>query len=376
MPEPGRTLGVEEEFLLIDQSSSQPVPRADEVLVAAGSPAADTFLHAELLQTQVEAATGVSTSLDEVRTRLQHGRSALAVAAAANQAHIIATGTPPVPGPPAVMSRGERFARIGQLYAGLLADYESCGLHVHVGVPDRDTAVAVIGHLRPWLAVLLALSGNSPFNAGVDTGYSSWRMVQQARFPGSGVPPAFGSARSYDEAVTRLVDLGVLADDRMTFWLVRPSPHAPTVEFRVGDVSITPDGAVLQAALSRALVRTALAEIAAGRQAPEVDSQVAAAGVWAAARYGLAGPGVDLVAQRSTPAAELVQQLLVRVRGALEDVGDLSAVRSALARLEREGTGAECQRRARAGGPAAVVRMLVAQTAPEQAGSRQPREDR
>ena len=375
MPEPGRTVGVEEEFLLVDQSSFRPAALAEEVLVAAGSPPADTFLHAELLQTQVEAATGVSTSLDEVRTRLQQGRSALAVAAAANQAHIIATGTPPLPGSPAPMSRGERSDRIGQLYGGLLADYESCGLHVHVGVPDRDTAVAVIGHLRPWLPVLLALSGNSPFNAGVDTGYSSWRMVQQARFPGSGVPPTFDSAHSYDEAVGRLVDLGVLADDRMSFWLARPSPHAPTVEFRVGDVSITPDGAVLQAALSRALVRKALVEIAAGRQAPEVDGQVAAAGVWAAARYGLAGPGVDLVARRSAPAAELVQQLLARVRDALEDVGDLSEMRSALARLERDGTGAERQRRALVDGPAAVVRMLVAETAPEQAGSLQPRED-
>lgn len=375
MREPGRTVGVEEEFLLVDQSSGRPAARAAEVLAAAGSPPAGTLLHAELLETQVEAATAVSASLDEIRTRLEQGRSALAAAADARRAHIVATGTPVLPGPPAAMSRGERFARIGWLYAGLLADYESCGLHVHVGVPDRDTAIAVIGHLRPWLPVLLALSGNSPFNAGVDTGYASWRMVQQARFPGSGVPPAFDSARGHDEAVARLVDLGVLADDRMTFWLVRPSPHVPTVEFRVGDVSMTADDAVLQAGLSRALVRAALSDLAAGREPPEVDAQVAAAGVWAAARYGLGGPGVDLVAQRTAPGAALLQQLLIWVRDALEDIGDLSAVRSAVGRLRRGGIGAERQRRANRGDPRAVVRMLVEQTAPEQARSRQPRKD-
>jgi len=376
MPEPGRTVGVEEEFLLVDRSSGRPVPRAAEVLAAACSPPAGTVLQAELFATQVEAATGVSTTLDEMRTRIHQGRSALAAAAESQRAHIVATGTPPLAGPPAAISRGERFARIGELYGGLLVDYESCGLHVHVGVPDRETAVAVIGHLRPWLPVLLALSGNSPFHAGVDTGYASWRMVQQARFPGSGVPPAFDSARAHDEEVARLVDLGVLVDDRMTFWLARPSPHLPTVEFRAADASITPDGAVLQAALSRAMVRTALAETAAGREAPKVDSQVAAAGVWTAARHGLAGPGVDLVAQRTAPAGALVQQLLVRVRDALEDVGDLSAVRSAVAHLEREGAGAERQRRARTAGSAAVVRMLVAATAPEQAGWRDPGRDR
>ncbi len=368
MPEPGRTVGVEEEFFLVDRSSGRPVARAAEVLAAADSPPAGTLLHDELLATQVEAVTGVSTTLDEVRTRLRQGRSTLATAADSQRAHIVATGTPPLTGPPAAIGRGKRFARIGEQYGGLLVGYESCGLHVHVGVPDRDTAVAVISHLRPWLPVLLALSGNSPFHAGVDTGYASWRMVQQARFPGSGVPPAFDSARAYDEEVARLVDLGVLVDDRMTFWLARPSPHLPTVEFRAADASITPDGAVLQAALSRALVRTALAETAAGREAPEVDSQVAAAGVWNAARHGLAGPGVDLVAQRTAPAGALVQQLVVRVRDALEDVGDLSAVRSTVAHLEQEGTGAERQRRAYAAGPAAVVRMLVAKTAPEQAG--------
>lgn len=375
MPGSGRTVGVEEEFLLVDRSTGRPVPRAADVLAAADSPAG-TLLHAELLASQVEAATGVCTTLDEVRARLHQGRSALASAAAAHDAHIVATGTPPLPGPPAAISRGERFARIRRLYAGLLADYESCGLHVHVGVPDRDTAIEVINQLRPWLPSLLALSGNSPFNAGVDSGYASWRMVQQARFPGSGVPPAFDSAAAYDTEVARLVNLGVLVDDRMTFWLARPSPHAPTVEVRAADASITPDGAVLQAALSRALVRTALTEIAAGREGPQVDSQVAAAGVWTAARHGLEGSGVDLVAQRTAPATALLEQLLVRVRDALEEVGDLQAVRSSVSRLRRAGTGAERQRRAHAAGPAAVVRMLVAETAPEQAGRWELREDR
>jgi carboxylate-amine ligase len=356
------TVGVEEEFLLVDPSTGAPVERAAAVLAEAVSrpPAApDAAVHAELLTSQVEAATGVCGPLAELRRQLHAGRAQLAAAAAAHGALLISSGTPVLAGPrPPAPTPGARFERISQLYQGIVADYQACGCHVHVEVPDREHAVAVVDHLAPWLPMLLALSVNSPYQRGVDTGYASWRMVLQSRFPGSGIAPWFGSAAAYDEQVARLVDCGVLADAHMSFWLARPSGRFPTVEFRVADAAGTAAGAVLQAALSRALVQVALHELAAGREAAPVDRQLAAAAIWTAARYGPSGSGVDLRTNRAVPVGWLLDELITAVTPALEDSGDLATVRHLVTGLP----GAEWQRRAGCDGPLRMVRMLADRT--------------
>ncbi|HEV2783956.1 MAG TPA: YbdK family carboxylate-amine ligase, partial [Actinophytocola sp.] len=278
---------------------------------------------------------------------------------------LVATGSPVLGGPGATTSPGARFSRIAGEYAGVVGDYHVCGLHVHVGVPDRDTAVAVVNHLRPWLPALLALSANSPFRHGADTGYASWRMIDQSRFPGAGVPPRFASADAYDRQVAQLVECGALIDDHMTFWLARPSPHLPTVELRVADSVISVAEAALQAALSRALVRTALADLARGREAPALGDQLAAAALWTAARYGLDGPAVHPVHKRRMPARRLVAELIEHLTPALAETGDLSAVRQGIATLDAAGTGARRQRAAAGAGPMGVLRMLAAETAGE-----------
>lgn len=366
--EAGETVGIEEEFFLVDPVSGCTVDSASRVLarVVSSQPvAADAAVHAELLGTQVESATGICRTLEQVRAQLRGGRRRLAAAARAEGLWLIASGTPPLAGPTPAPSAGERFERIAGTYAGLVSDYQCCGCHAHVGVHDRDLAVAVVNHLAPWLPTLLALSVNSPFDRGCDTGYSSWRMVTQSRFPGAGIAPWFASAASYDAQVDRLVDCGVLADRHMSFWLARPSSRLPTVELRVADTATTVRGAVLQAALSRALVRTSLTELAAGREARPVDVQMASAAVWAAARYGLRGPGVHLGIERRVPAERLVAELLGRVSPALEDTGDLPTVRAGIAAVSAEGTGAEHQRRAGRHGANRLARV-VADLSPEE----------
>ncbi|MFL6143761.1 MAG: glutamate--cysteine ligase [Labedaea sp.] len=359
------TTGVEEEFLLIDPHTGAPVDAAIQVLARAARqpPAApDALTQPELLQSQVEATTGICHTLGEVRAQVGAGRRGLAAAAEAEGLWLVSTGTPVCEGRPPAASPGARFARIMRTFAGVVAEYQCCGTHVHVGVPDRDLAVAVVNHLAPWLPTLLALSVNSPFERGRDTGYASWRMVTQSRFPGSGIAPWFASAADYDRQVSALVDCGVLADGRQSFWLARPSSQWPTVELRVADAAGTVTEAVLQAALSRALVDTALAQLAAGREAEPVDGQLAAGAVWTAARYGLRGPGVHLGTCRPVPAAGLLTELVELVRPALEDNGDLATVHAAIATVTAEGTGADRQRRAARGGPLDVVRMLAEQT--------------
>jgi carboxylate-amine ligase len=248
-------------------------------------------------------------------------------------------------------------------YGDVMEGYQACGCHVHVGVPDRETAVAVVNDLRPWLAVLLALSANSPFDQGRLTGYADRRMVQILRFPGAGVPPFAASAAEHDERVAALVEAGVLVDEAMTFWMARPSPRWPTVEVRVADTAATADEAVLHAALVRGLVRTALSDLADGREAPRVDDAVCAAALWSAARHGMNGPVLDPFARRAVPAWRLLDDLLARIRPALADLGDLDTVVALTEGLRRAGTGADRQRRAADRGDArALVDMLAGQT--------------
>lgn len=311
-----RTVGVEEEFLLVPATSRETVPRAARVLERAGRrglAAPDAALHPELLSSQVEAATGTCTSLRSLRYQITRARGQLGNAARADGNRLVSCGTPVLCSETVPVTDGERFARVASTYAGMVRDYQACGCHVHVGVPDRETAIGILKHLRPWLPTLLAISANSPFHEGADTGYASWRVVQQSRFPGSGVPPRCASAAEYDEQVARLVDCGVLVDRAMSFWFARPSPRLPTVELRVADAATTPDEAILQAALTRALVNTALHQLEICREGAQVPDQVAAAATWSAARYGLRGPAIHPIHGLSLPATDLVEELLQHV---------------------------------------------------------------
>jgi carboxylate-amine ligase len=367
------TMGVEEEFLLVNPRTGHASPCAEPVLARHrhhGPLPEGVKVHRELRLTQLEAASGVCTTAEELRDQLTTARRVLAGAAAAEDCALLATGTPvgPSPATPAPASSG-RYAEIDAVYGAVVSDYEACGCHVHVGVPDPDTAVAVVNHLGRWLPTLLALSANSPFDHGRDTGYDSWRMVLQSRFPGSGVAPHLSGHAEYRRAVETLVGCGALVDPDQTFWLARPSGRFPTVEFRVADTALTVDHAVLQALLSRALVQRALNDLAAGREAVPLSPQVAAAAVWAAARHGLAGQLVDAAEETRRPAWTLVEELVTHVRDALEDSGDLAEVRKLLDAVRADGTGAARQRALADHGTAAAVRWLTAATVPVRHGS-------
>ncbi|GLW09552.1 putative glutamate--cysteine ligase 2 [Microtetraspora sp. NBRC 13810] len=340
------TFGIEEEFLIVDARDGRPAPvnaRLTEALGEGAGGAAEYTV--ELLATMMESAAGVFTRLEELRAFLAGDRKRLARAAADLGVRLVATGTPVIgPRAPRVVSDKRRYQDMRSLYGFLVSQQETCGCHVHVGVPDRETAVGVVNWLRPWLPTLLALSANSPFCDGVDTGYASWRTVALSRWPATAVPPYFASAAHYDEVTETLHRAGVLMRPLNPYWLARPSGRFPTVEVRAADVAATVDEAVLQAAVTRGLVRTAGAELAGGARAPEVDGGLLEAALWTAARYGLAGPGVHPMTGRQVPAAELAQEMLDRIRPALRELGDEEEVDRLAAAVFRTGTGADRQR--------------------------------
>jgi carboxylate-amine ligase len=216
----------------------------------------------------------------------------------------------------------------------------------------------------PGPALLLALSGSSPYWEGEDTGYDSYRTVWFSRFPVTGSPEVLRTRQAYDALVAELVVSGVVDDARGLYWDARPSVLYPTVEVRVADTCPQLDDAVLQAALSRALVRTVAREAVEGRPFPEPRPELVKAARWRAARHGLSGDLADLRTGTRAPGVELVRGLLARLREDLESTGDWEEVSALTEQVLARGTSATQQRRtAREHGLAEVTRELVAQTA-------------
>jgi carboxylate-amine ligase len=238
-----------------------------------------------------------------------------------------------------------RYQRIMRDYGALWPTPGLCGCHVHVGVPDRELGVQVLNHLRAWLPVLQAVTANSPFADGTDTGYASWRSVLWARWPTVGPPPHLESAARYDAVVAELVGTGAMLDDGMLYWYARLSAHVPTVEVRIGDVCPTVEDTLLVAALVRALVSTVVDEVARGRPPRPLRDWLVDAAHWRASRDGLEGAAVDVTSGRPRPAWELLHALVAHVTPALDRHGDTAAVRQLLDLLAQRGSGAARQRR-------------------------------
>jgi carboxylate-amine ligase len=340
----GLTLGVEEEFLLLDPETGENTSVSAAVLAALPAGLKE-HSRMEFRHSMVEMVTPVCTGLAEVRDHLSRARRAAADAASAAGASLVAVGATPVGDPRSTVTANPRYQAIARHYGPIVQDPAVCGCHVHVGVPDRDLAIQVCNHLRTWLPTLQALSVNSPFHAGADTGHASWRSMQLDRWPSLGPSPYFATADDYDRTVGLLVASGAMLDESLVLWHARPSSTYPTVEVRVADVAPTVDDAVLLAGLVRALVATALDDIADGRAAPPVPDALVAAAHWNAAHSGLSGTLIDLRQRRARPAWDLVDDLLATVRRALVRQDDLPVVLAGLARLREEGTGADRQRR-------------------------------
>jgi carboxylate-amine ligase len=355
------TVGVEEEFLLVDPETGRAVPAVDDVFDEI-PPQLRHLVQHEYLTTQIEIGSAPVVGLEALARSLAALRTALADAAERAGVRLLAAGTGPVGGaPPAPIVDRPRFHRMVERFGALSTDPGLNGLHVHVGIPDRETGVQVLNHLRPWLPVLAAATANSPFFAGRDTGYASWRSLIWNMWPSVGPTPYLDSAEQYDEMLARLIASGAMLDDGMLYWYARLSSHLPTVELRIGDVCPTVDDSILIAALARALVATVMADIGAGRVAAPVPHHLLTAAHWRAARDGLEGLAVDPDTGQTMPAWRLMRRLVDTVTPALERHGDLEAVTLLLGRLRVHGCGAARQRAVAGsgGGVPAVIPYLV-----------------
>lgn len=339
------TIGVEEEFLLVDPTSGEPV--ALNEAVAREAAGRGVKLQLELTTCQVETTSEVVGSTRELRDQLLRLRRLSAEAADAAGARLLAVGLPPTLPREFPITDTPRYREIGEKFGMIAHEQGICGCHVHVAVPSREAAIRVSNRLRPWLPSLLALSANSAIYRNSDTGYASWRSVLWARWPSAGPPPHFDSVDEYDAVVTMLQQAGAMRDDGMVYWDVRPSKNFPTIEVRVADVPATVAETVLLAALTRAAVMTALQDERRGEPTPPLAAHALKAAYWKSARDGLDGDAVDLMeSHQRVPARELLDRLVEHVRPALEAVGDYDLVFDGLRRVTEHGNGAIRQRRA------------------------------
>ncbi|PTA42513.1 glutamate--cysteine ligase [Micromonospora sp. RP3T] len=337
------TVGVEEEFLLADPHTGTAVPAVELVMEQVPAELRGQ-VEREFQTSQIEIGSPPGLELSSIRHSLGVLRAELADAAERAGVRLLAIGTGPVDGPvPAVVDK-PRFDRMIERFRLLVPGPGNNGMHVHVGVPDPDTGVLVLNHVRPWLPILQAVTTNSPFSRGEDTGYASWRSIEWERWPSVAPTPYLESHEHYQRLIRQLIASGVMLDEGMLYWYARLSAKYPTVEIRIGDVCPSVDDAVLVAALVRGLVATALTDIAAGRRAVNTDHHLLVAAHWRAAHDGLEGQGVDLTDGELRPAWELLERLVDRIRPELERHGDLDRVTELLDGLRRHGSGAARQR--------------------------------
>ncbi len=358
------TLGVEEEFLLVDPETRRLVPRADEVLEDARADGEAKVEH-ELQLVQVEAGTAVCRTLSELRDQVAGLRGTLSASAERAGCRIASAGSHPFsPCNDSRVTPKPAYLRLERDYQLVTREQLVCGCHVHVGLADADMAIRVMNRVRPWLPTVLAIAVNSPFWLGEDTGYASFRTEIWRRWPMAGTPDIFTSRAEYDELVELMLKTGAIDDPARIYWDIRPSARFDTLEFRVTDACLSVDETVMVAGLFRALARTARDEEVAGRPLRRTRLEMLQAAIWRAARYGVEGELIDLPGGRSLPAPEVVRDLLVRLRPVLEDIGDWDEVSGLVEGVLEGGTGAARQRRAfaRREELADVVDMVVAET--------------
>ncbi|GHH28006.1 putative glutamate--cysteine ligase 2 [Lentzea cavernae] len=349
---------MEEEFLLVDPQTGAPVNLAEEVVAIAREQLGLELEH-ELTGAQVEINTTVCRDVEQARRELLETRRQVARAARAAGCRAIAVGAPPLGEASGEVTDSLRYRRIAREFGALAEQQLICGCHVHVEVPDRETAVQVCNHVRPWLPVLAAVTANSPFSGGEDTGFASWRSTVWSRWPVSGPPPVFSSWEHYEELCDTMIAAGTALDRAMVYWDVRPATELPTVEVRVSDVAATVDEAVLLAAVVRALVAQAVVDVGRGVEAEPVPQEVLRQACWSASNEGMRGTVLDVLSGEPRPVRDQLEDLVRRLTPVFEANGDLPAVQRGLRLLDGEGGGAERQRRAFGNGDVESLLSLV-----------------
>lgn len=338
------TFGIEEEYLFLDPVTLEPRSAATAVYRSLGiSRAESPQVQQEYLDCQLERTTPICTTLDEAVRDLSDFRRRMRAAAESEGVMVTASGAPPRMSRAGVVTNKERYHAVSNNYRALVRQHFLSGLHIHVGIPDRETGVQVMNRIRRWIPVIVALGGNSPFWENLDTGFTSWRTINLQRWTTHGCPPVFVDAADYQRRTTRLLGIGGHMDRALLAWNIRLSENHPTIEVRGPDSQLEVWHSVLLAAMVRGLAVTAMTTPSPG---PDPEPELLNASLWHAARDGITDHLVHPDTGEMLPARQVVDDLLELIGDQLTEHGDHQTATGWLDRLFAEGTGANRQRAA------------------------------
>jgi len=341
------TLGVEEEYMLLDGETFDLVQHIDTVLAAVAGHELETRINAELMQSVLEIATPVCHTAGDVAGQLRRLRGYVAEVARERGMRVGSAGTHPFSlfERQRITAKDRYRALVDQLQ--YIARRELIfGMHVHVAVDDPEKAIQVVNGLIAHLAELVALSASSPFWRGEATGLHSSRHMVFAAFPRSGPPPRFRDYADYAEVVGQLERTGCIADYTHIWWDIRLHPRLGTIEIRICDAVTRLDDVVAITALCQALVKHYSERFDAGEEIPSFHRILTTENKWLAARYGLEAPVMDLQTGRRNrmPVAQAIRRTLRLVEPHARELGS-DAELAGIEAILRRGSSADAQLR-------------------------------
>lgn len=341
-----RLFGIEEELLLVDEATGAALPAAPALLDRHGARYHGGWLPeltAEMQQEMIEAVTEPQSSINGLQDAVIQGRLAADLAAAEAGARAVALATSPLPVSP--HATGERrYQTMMERYGVTARESLACGMHVHVSIESPAEGVAVLDRMRTWLPLLRALSANSPYCRGIDTGHASYRSIAWNQWPCAGPLDVLESSGAYSSFERQMLQTGALMDEGMLYFDARLSRRHPTVEIRVSDVCLSVSDAAAIGGLVRALVDTCAGQWRDGVAPLSMPTAVIRLASWRAALGGVSDELVSPATGRPVRAGEAIDALLEYVDPALSHSGDSTFVREGVAAILNRGTGADWQR--------------------------------
>jgi carboxylate-amine ligase len=341
--EPPFSIGVEEEYLLVEQGSRDLVGEMPQALFEDCERALRGHVSREFLKSQIEVETGVHTTPGEAGRELAQARRTVASLAAQHGLAPIAASTHPFARWSSQQpTERARYQAIAKDLAGVGRRLVICGMHVHVGIADDELRIDLMNQARYFLPHLLVLSTSSPFCEGEDTGLKCYRLAAYQELPRTGLPGRFESWEEYRRTVELLVRAGIIEDASKIWWDLRPSPRFPTLEMRVTDVCTRLEDAVCVAAMFVSILRMLYRIRRANQTWRTYPLFLLSENRWRAQRYGVAGTLFDFGKGELVPFADLVEELLVLLREDAEALGCAAEIAHARTIVAR-GTSADRQ---------------------------------
>jgi len=321
MPLPSLTLGIEEEYQIIDPETRD-LAQMSSTLIERGQRVLQDQIKPEFMQSQVEVGTKVCQNIQEARQEIVHLRGTICQLAEDEGLRMVAASTHPFSRwSEQEVTPADRYAKLEDDLRDVARRLLIFGMHVHVGIEDPELRIDIMNQSRYFMPHILALSTSSPFWHGRDTGLKSYRSVIFENMPRSGIPPSFRSYSEYQEFIDTLIKTGSIDEPTKIWWDIRPHPRFPTLEFRISDVCTRVDEVICLAALLQALVAKLIRLRLDNQSWRSYRHHLITENKWRAVRYGLDGMLIDFGKKQEIPIRFLAAELLELVDDVVDDLG-------------------------------------------------------